>query len=365
METELLYRIALTMIPELGPVCIKALTDHFGDAVSVFKARKKDISAVESIGELRARSIKEWTAFHKAEAELGFIQKHHIKPLFLTDAAYPRRLLHCYDPPAMLYYKGNADLNHPRIISIIGTRNHTEYGKHITQELVASLKKQEVMIVSGLAFGIDAVAHKACLQHSLPTIGVMAHGMHTLYPSQHQSLAREMTEAGGLVTEFPIGTKPDRHNFPKRNRIVAGMADAVIVIETAVKGGSMITAELAHSYNRDLFAVPGRITDAKSSGCLKLIQQHKAVLLTDAEQLVTSMGWEEKKVLPRKQQRQLFTDLSNDERIIIQLLEERPHTIDDLCFRSGLSASATASAILSLELQNLISALPGKIYRVV
>lgn len=363
MQEELLYQIALTMIPELGAVKAKILTEHFGNASAIFQAKKKELSAVEGIGELCARRLKEWKGFSEAEAEIVFTEKHHLQTLFISDKDYPQRLLHCYDPPTLLYYRGNANLNSTRIVSIVGTRNHTEYGKQVTEQLVHSLQSQRVMIVSGLAFGIDALAHKASLQNQLPTIGVLAHGMDTLYPAQHKSLAKEMLRDGGLLTEFRKNSKPDKHNFPKRNRIVAGMADATVVIETAVKGGSMITAELAYNYNRDLFAIPGKITDAKSSGCLKLIRQNKAILLTGAEQLVELMGWEEKKKNIKKQ-KALFIELSAEERVIINLLNEEQGTpIDVLYIKSGLSSSSVAAAILNLEIQNVICSLPGKMYK--
>lgn len=363
MKEELLYRLALTMIPELGSVKARLLTEHFGNASSVFSAKKKELNAIEGIGERCARRLKEWDSFGEAEEEIAFAEKHQLRILFITDSDYPQRLLNCYDPPTVLYYRGNANLNNSRIISIVGTRNHTEYGRQVTEQLVAALQTQNVTVVSGLAFGIDAIAHKACLQYRLPTIGVLAHGMDTLYPPQHKSLAKEMLLQGGLLTEFRKNTKPDKHNFPKRNRIVAGMADATIVIETAVKGGSMITAELAYNYNRDLFAVPGKISDSKSSGCLKLICQNKATLLTGAGQLIEMMGWEEKKKLIKKQ-KELFIELSADERIVVNLLKETEATpIDVLYVKSGLSSSTVATVILNLEIQNVICPLPGKMYK--
>jgi DNA processing protein len=363
MKEELHYRIALTMIPELGPVIAKQLIEHFGDAVSVFKARKKELSNIEGVGELRARYLKEWNAHKEVEAEIAFAEKHHIQCLFITDKDYPKRLLHCYDPPTILYYRGTVDLNSSKIISIIGTRNHTEYGKQVTEQLIAGLQAQNVMIISGLALGIDAIAHKTSLQYQIPTIGVLAHGLDIMYPSQHTGLAKEMLLHGGLITEFRRSNKPDKHHFPKRNRIVAGMSDATIVIETAMKGGSMITAELAHSYNRDLFAIPGKITDYKSSGCLKLIQQNKAALLTGADHLIETMGWQEKKRMAKKQ-RELFIDLSDDEKMIVELLREQEMIpIDELFLKSRLSSSRVAGALLNLELQNVVCSLPGKIYK--
>jgi DNA processing protein len=365
VKDELYYQVALTIIPELGPIRARLLVEHFGHASAVFKAKKKDISVIEGIGEFSAKSVKEWNGFKEAEEEILFIEKHHIRPLFITDANYPQRLLHCYDPPTLLYYRGNADVNNSRIISIIGTRNHTDYGRQMTEQLINSLQTQQVLIVSGLAFGIDTIAHKTSLQCQVPTIGVLAHGLDTIYPSQNKNLAKEMLQQGGLLTEFRRNTKPDKHNFPKRNRIVAGMADATIVIETANKGGSMITAELAYNYNRDLFAIPGKITDHKSSGCLQLIKQNKAVLLTSGEQLLETMGWLEKKKSVKKQ-KELFIELSDAEKIIVDLLKENEATpIDALYLKSGLSSSSVAAAILNLEIQNVVIALPGKMYKLV
>ncbi|MEO7530767.1 MAG: DNA-processing protein DprA [Sediminibacterium sp.] len=365
MKDELYYRVALTMIPDLGPIRARLLVEHFGSASSVLKAKKKEISSVEGIGELCARSIKAWEQFSEAEEEIHFIEKHHIQPLFITDKDYPQRLLHCYDPPILLYYRGVANLNSSRIISIIGTRNHTAYGKQMTEELIAALETQQVLITSGLAFGIDAIAHKTALQYGLPTVGVLGHGLDTIYPSHNRFLAKEMLSQGGLLTEFRKNTKPDKHNFPKRNRIVAGMADATIVIETANKGGSMITAELACNYNRDVFAIPGKITDARSSGCLQLIKQNKAVLLTDAEQLLETMGWIEKKRVIKKQ-KELFFELTAEEKIIINILKEKETTpIDALYLQSGLSSSSVAAAMLNLEIQNVISSMPGKLYKLI
>ncbi len=362
MKEELFYRIALTMIPDLGPVRVKALIDHFGNASAVFRAGKKEIAAIETMGLICAKKIKEWNDFETVEKEIVFIDKYQVQVLFITDKQYPKRLLHCYDPPSLLYYHGNADLNQARIISIIGTRNHTGYGKQVTEDLVNGLQTQNVLIVSGLAFGIDAIAHKTALQYAIPTIGVLAHGLDILYPSQHRALAKDMLLQGGLLTEFGMCTQPDKHNFPKRNRIVAGMSDATIVIETAVKGGSMITAELAHNYNRDLFAVPGKVTDPKSSGCLRLIQQNKATLFTGVDEFIASMGWLEKKKQVKKQ-KELFIELSNEEQAVMALLGQTDSMpVDDLYLKSGLSSSNLAAVILNLEMQNLIRSLPGKMY---
>ena len=363
MNNDLLYQVALTLIPNIGPVQSRILIEQFGDAESIFKAKLKTLGSIDSIGEVRANNIKEFDNFTEAEKGIEFIEKYKIQPLFIKDKNYPQRLLRCYDAPTMLYYRGNADLNTAKIISIIGTRNNTDYGKQVTEKLVADLQEQNVLILSGLAFGIDSIAHKAAIQNNLPTVGVLAHGLDTIYPSQHKSLAKEMLQNGGLLTEFSQKTKPDKHNFPRRNRIVAGMADATIVVETAIKGGSMITAELAHNYNRDVFAFPGKTTDSKSAGCNYLIKHDKAFLLTDAQQLMEAMKWQQKKAKP-KAQKELFIELSADEKIIINILREKDSVhIDELFLRSGLSSSSVAGAMLNLELQNAISSLPGKMYK--
>lgn len=363
MHNDLLYQVALTLVPQIGPVQARILMEYFEDAADVFKASEKKLGSIEHIGEVRANAIRKFNDFKTAEDEIAFIEKYKIKPLFIRSNDYPHRLKRCYDAPLLLYYRGNADLNHTKIISIIGTRSNTDYGKSFTEKLISELTEQQCMIVSGLAFGIDAVAHKSALQNQLPTVGVLAHGLDSIYPAQHKTLAKEMLQNGGLLTEFMQTTKPDKHNFPKRNRIVAGIADATIVIETAIKGGSMITAELAADYKRDVFAVPGRVTDSKSAGCNYLLKTGKAVLLTDARQLTETLHWtqQQKKI---KQQKELFADLTANETIIAQLLagKEVVH-IDEIFLKSGLTSSNIAAGILNLELQGIITSLPGKLYK--
>ncbi len=360
---DLLYQISLTHVNGIGAVQAKLLLEHFENAESIFKARKKELSLIEGIGDIRATSIKNFDTFKDAEDEINFIEKHHIQPLFITHKNYPQNLLHCYDAPTMLYYRGTANLNQPKSISIIGTRTNSEYGKQITEQLIEDLANENITVYSGLAFGIDAIAHKAAVKHNVATIGVLAHGLDTIYPSQHKSFAKDMLMNGGLLTEFPKGTKADKHNFPRRNRIVAGISNATIVIETAIKGGSMITAELANNYNRDLFAIPAKITDTKSAGCLKLIYQNKAVLLTSAEQLLDNMGWQTRQKNTKKQ-RELFIDLSDDEKIIFNLIESKTEiSIDELYVLSNLSSSTVAACLLNLELSNVIISLPGKMYK--
>lgn len=374
MSSELLYQLALTEVPNIGCVHAKILVQQFGSAENIFKAKQQQLEKTEGIGSVRAKSIKAFSGFSKAEEEVKFIDKYKIKPLFLTDKNYPKRLLNCYDPPTLLFYKGDADLNAAKIIAVIGTRAHTEYAKQQTEKLIKELatgsggKEQNILVVSGMAYGVDAIAHKAAIKNDLPTVGVLAHGLDQIYPSEHASLAKELLKhGGGLLTEFRSKTKPDKHNFPTRNRIVAGISDATIVIETGVKGGSMITAELANGYNKDVFAFPGKVTDHKSAGCNYLIKTNKAMLLTDAQELIEVMGWEEKSQKAKvKSQKELFIELSKEERIVFDILKEKETvSIDEINLRSGLSSSAVAAAILNMELQGVVSSLPGKLYTLI
>jgi DNA processing protein len=293
------------------------------------------------------------------------VEKYKIQPICLTDKKYPRRLLNCYDTPTLLYFRGNANLNNSIVIAVIGTRSHSEYGRWVTENLISDLVPLQPLIVSGLAFGIDAVAHRASIKNNLSTVCVLAHGLHTIYPPEHNQLAKEMIHSGGVLTEFRNNVKPDKHNFPIRNRIVAGMADAIIVIETGIKGGSMITAELANGYNKDVFAIPGKIGDGKSAGCNDLIRKNKAILLTDAQQLIETMSWERKSGNHHHKsiQRELFPDLSPLEKQLVLIIskQEAIH-IDELHFQSKSNASATAAAILNLELLGMIISIPGKRY---
>jgi DNA processing protein len=366
LEKDLLYQIALTLVPNIGDVHAKALINHFGDAASIFKSKKKELENFEGIGPVRANAIKEFTDFNRAADEISFIEKYKIKAIFLTDKDYPKRLLNCYDSPSMLYYRGNADLNSLKILGIVGTRNNNEYGKNVCERIIAELEDENILIVSGLAFGIDTIAHKAALKNSMKTIGVVAHGLDQIYPSQNKSLARQMIENGGLLTEFRSGAIPDKQNFPIRNRIVAGMCDAIVVIESGKKGGSLITAELANGYNKDVFAVPGRINDSKSEGCNFLIKSNKAALITSAADIIENLCWQEQKSKTVKKQRELFIELNAEERIVIDILtqQEQVH-IDELYLRSNLSSSGVAAALLTLEMQGIISSLPGKRYKMI
>ncbi|MEY2917292.1 MAG: DNA-protecting protein DprA [Bacteroidota bacterium] len=364
MNNDLLYQIALTLVPNIGDVHAKALATLYGNAQSIFKAKKKELEAIEGIGTIRAQSIKNFVDFSSIEDEIKFIERYKIAPLFITDKNYPQRLLNCYDSPVLLFYRGNADLNTTKIISVVGTRNNSEYGKSVCEKLIAELAEQNILIISGLAFGIDTIAHKAALKNNLQTVGVLAHGLDRIYPSQNKALAKQMIEQGGLLTDFISNTNPDKQNFPKRNRIVAGICDALIVIESSKKGGSLITAELANGYNKDVFAIPGKTTDTRSEGCNYLIKQNKASLITCAADLIELMSWDAKEKKQKNKQRELFIELTPEERIIVDILQQQENTqIDQLYLKSGLSSSAVAQALLMLEMQNAVMSLPGKIYK--
>lgn len=364
MHSELTYQLSLCEVPYIGHVHAKKLIEIFGSASEVFNARSTDLERIEHIGTLKARSIKSFTDFGKAEKEIEFIEKYGIRPLFITDSDYPRRLLNCFDPPAMLFYMGNANINSSRIVAVVGTRNNTDYGRSFTEKLIKSLAGKDILVVSGLAFGIDSIAHNCSLKYGIPTIGVVGHGLDTIYPKENTAMAREMIGAGGLLTEFRSKTKPDKHNFPSRNRVVAGISDATVIIESGEKGGSNITANLAFEYHRDVFALPGRTIDPKSAGCNHLIKENKAVLLSDPEELIELMGWNDVKKAKRIPQKKLFNDLNKDEIGLLELLRKKEFTeIDDLIFTSGLSASAVASALLKLEMNGMVKVLPGKRFK--
>lgn len=363
MNNDLLYQVALTHVPQIGDVHAKALIGIYGDAAAVFKAPRKQLENIEGIGTVRAAGIKAFKDFTQCEEEIAFIQKYKIQPLFINSPSYPKRLLNCYDSPVLLYYRGNADLNAEKIISVVGTRTHSDYGKQVCEKLVEELKEENILIVSGLAFGIDTIAHKTALKNKLPTVAVLAHGLDRIYPHQNKALAKQITEDGGLLTDFTSGTNPDKQNFPKRNRIVAGICDALIVIESGKKGGSLITAELANSYNKDVFAIPGRTTDNKSEGCNYLIQNNKASLVTNAAALMQMMNWRSAPKTTR-QQKELFIELGPDEKKLVNILKDRENChIDELFLNAGISSSSMAAALLTLEMQGIIVSLPGKIYR--
>jgi len=364
MNNDLVYQMALARIPHIGHVHAKTLAGIFDNAEAIFKAPRSTLEKIEGIGQVRAGGIKAFKDFKSCEDEIRFAEKHHIKAIFINDEDFPKRLLNCHDCPTLLYFKGNISLNSKRFISIVGTRSHTEYGKYLCEKLIEALKHHNITIVSGLAYGIDSIAHRSAIKNNLATIGILAHGLDRIYPHSNKNLAVQMIENGGLLTEYPSNTLPDKQNFPERNRITAGLCDALVVIETEKKGGSMITAEIANSYNRDIFTFPGRIHDSKSNGCHELIKNNKACLITDAEDLLRMMNWMENSSPQESKQRTLFNELNEQELMLLKLIDEDAETdIDSLTFKSGLSYSSIAVNLLSLEMNGLIVSLPGKRYK--
>jgi DNA processing protein len=361
-----LHGAALSFVKNLGPVAAKSLMAYLGSAEQVFKTSPSKMATIPGIGEKRASQWDFDEALRLAEKELIFAGKHGIELIFYTDARYPKRLKNCADSPILLYSKGKMELNMPKVISIVGTRNATDYGKQLCRQLIEELQQYNVLIASGLALGIDVAAHKECLRLNVPTVGVLGHGLDRMYPSQNRATAEKMLENGGLLTEYPSGTIPDRENFPQRNRIVAGMADATVVIEAGLKGGALITAEIANSYNRDVFAFPGRLDDVYSEGCNFLIRNNKAALLTCMADLAFSLGWEKDESLKPTEQFMLPLDLTKDESLIFDILQQHkaPLAIDELTIKANMPMSSLAMNLLNMEMQGYIRSLPGKTYRV-
>ncbi len=366
MNPDLLsYQIALTLIPGVGDVNGKRLVSYCGGAEAVFSESRAALLKIPGIGQSTVTSILGQQVLRRAEKEVEYIIRNDLQAMFYLDKEYPRRLLNCEDGPLMLYYKGTANLNELRMIAFVGTRKATDYGRECCEEMIRDLKAKDVVIVSGLAYGIDGCAHRKALEYQIETVGVMAHGHDRIYPFQHHQLALSMLEKGGLLTEFPSGTNPDRENFPKRNRIVAGMCDAVVVIESGFKGGAMITAGLANSYNRDVFALPGRTSDEYSKGCNMLIKSHRAVLAESVADIAYVMGWEDRKT-PAKSQRNLFFVMTEDEKKLMELLNSKQAvSMDQLIVKTNMAASKVASALLNLEFEGLVKSLPGKLYKTI
>lgn len=363
MTEQKLYEIALTLIPYIGVVNGKKLVAYCGGAEAVFCENKNALRQISGIHENIIKGIDSKEVMTRAEEEMMFIEKNGIKPLFYLDKDYPKRLQHCHDSPMMLYYKGNADLNAEKTVGIVGTRNITDYGRYVVEKLIEDLATDNVMIISGLAYGVDAAAHRAALKYDLATVGVLGHGMQTIYPAENRKLSTNMIEKGGILTEFVSGTKPDRENFPQRNRIVAGMVDCLVVIESALKGGAMITAEIANSYDREVFAMPGRVGDIYSEGCNQLIKTNKANLLVNAADIRYVMRWDVDTKVVAKQMR-LFRDFSEDEKKVMDVFAKNSVVhIDDIIIGTDLSPSKIASILLSLEFDGVLTALPGKRYQ--
>jgi DNA processing protein len=363
--SKLIHQIAITLIPGVGDVLAKNLISYCGGVEQVFKTKKAHLLRIPGVGEKIAQEVVNFKDFERAEKEVAFIEKHKVCTFFYSDPAYPARLKQLDDAPALLYYLGNADLNNAKIVGIVGTRKASEYGKACVERLVADLTEMGCLVLSGLAYGIDIYAHKAALKHQLPTVGVMAHGLDRIYPNQHTATAKKMIDNGGLLTEFMSETNPDRENFPKRNRIVAGLCDVLIVVETAERGGAMITAELANGYNKDVAAFPGRVNDEYSKGCNKLIKSNKATLITGVDDLYYLMGWNSQAPKPQPQQ-VLMLNLSAEEAIIYNYIKTKNKVgIDEMAFELQIDSSNLSLQLLEMEFKGVIRTLPGKQYELV
>lgn len=356
------YTIALTMVPGIGVKTGKALLEHFGSAKAIFYASPAELKTILN-NSVNLAPIADGTVLKLAEEEMEFIEINNIQPLLITHQ-YPRRLATCSDAPLVLYHKGNANLDAQRVVAIVGTRSYSDYGQRLCEELIEGLQSvADVLIVSGLALGIDAIAHKKAVQLGMPTTGVLGHGLQTIYPYNNKALAEQMMENGSLLSEFPSGTKPDRGNFPMRNRIVAGMSDVTVVVESKISGGALITAAMASGYNREVAAFPGRVNDTKSAGCNELIRTNIAAMITQPADLVELMNWDKGR-RSKPLQTQLFANLSPEEQRIADILKTKDSLhADELLYASGMPMSSLAATLLQMEMQGIVKALPGKQYR--
>ncbi|MEM1318657.1 MAG: DNA-processing protein DprA [Bacteroidota bacterium] len=361
MNQQLLYQIAITKIPLVGAVTAKQLISYCGSAEAVFSASKRSLLRIPGVGPQIAGSILRHSTLKEAEQELRFLETHSIQAFSYLDRQYPQRLRQYNDCPLVLYYKGQASLNPQRAVAIVGTRKPSPYGRRICAQLVEELHAFDVLLISGLAYGIDVTAHKKCLELGVNTVGVLGHGLHKIYPAAHRAVARQMIDQGGLLTEYASYVEPDREHFPMRNRIIAGMCDALIVVETGPRGGSMISAEIANGYHKDVFAIPGRPKDQQSMGCNQLIKAHKAALIESATDLAALMRWDSP---PQTGiQKELFVNLDTEEQQIVDLLRQHEEIgIDRLTALTTKSTSQMASLLLQLEFKGLLRVLPGKRY---
>ena len=363
---ELLHVLALINADGIGDVMAKKLIMHFGNAIDVFSAKKQDLQKISGVGNSLISALSDNEIFKKAKQEIEYINSHNIQYYYFKNDDFPTYLKHCYDAPLLLFKKGNISLQNQKIISVVGTRQMTSYGKSVLDDLFEDLKEYNPVIVSGLAYGVDIYAHKLALKHNLQTIGVLAHGLDRIYPAVHKNIAMDFLKNGGLLTDFWSYTNPDRENFVKRNRIVAGLSQATIVIESAEKGGSLITADIANSYNRDVFAVPGRLTDVYSAGCNQFIKTNRAAVLSSAKDLAYILGWEKDIAAKKTIQKQLFIELSKPEKEVYSyLLKEGKQQIDIIGLHCNLPTFKAASLLLNLELKGVVKPLPGKIFEAV
>ena len=364
-EQDLFSLLALQKVELVGDVVAKKLLNHFENPSDVFTAKAQLLTSIDGIGAGLVKNLKDKSVFEKAEAEVKFIQENDIDVHFYKENSYPDKLKHCFDAPILLFSAGNINLKQTKIISIVGTRQVTSHGVEFCRNLIAEIAPLNPIIVSGFAYGVDIVAHQAAMENDLQTIGVLAHGLNQMYPASHKKYCKKMEEKGGFMTEFWSSSNPDKENFVKRNRIVAGMTEATIVIESAERGGSLITAMLANDYNRDVFAVPGRTTDKFSTGCNNLIKTQKANLLTSAADLIYMLNWDIA-ASTKAVQKQLFVDLPPDEQIIYDyLLQKGKELMDTIALDCGFPIYVLSGMLLNMELKGVIRPLPGKLFEAI
>ncbi|MBI5011237.1 MAG: DNA-protecting protein DprA [Bacteroidia bacterium] len=366
-EVSLKHKIALGLIPRIGDINARKLVSHFGSVDAIFRENYRNILKIPGIGAGLASYICDKSYLDIAEREADWVTKNGIRTCFYLDSDYPYRLRQCDDSPVVFYFRGDCDLDSPKILSVVGTRNSTGRGRELCEKIIGGLAAghPDMIIVSGLAYGIDIAAHKAALANNIRTIGVLGHGLKTTYPSLHASTAKAMISNGGLLTDFLSDALPERNNFLKRNRIIAGLSDATLVVESGIKGGALITADIAASYNRDVFAVPGRPEDQWSAGCNSLIKNNKAALVESSDDIEFLLGWKSEKNKPPVQ-RSLFSDLDESEKVIYELIsKEGEMTIDAICRTLNIPVHKLSSQLLQMEFKGILKCYPGNIYRVV
>ncbi|MDR3219106.1 MAG: DNA-processing protein DprA [Dysgonamonadaceae bacterium] len=369
-DQDLIYRIGITLVKGIGNITAKQIIETLGDASPLFTEKKHLLEKIPGLSRRIIGEIYQPEVLQRAEKEIRFLEKSKNKALFITDPAYPQRLKECVDAPVMLYFRGNTHLNGEKIIGIVGTRNATAYGREVGEQLIRDVREKfpDTLIVSGLAYGIDIISHRAALKEGLPTVGVLAHGLDRIYPAVHRNTAVEMLENGGLLTDFMSETIPDRRNFVKRNRIIAGVSDCIVVIESAGKGGALITASIADSYNKDIFAFPGRANDKYSEGCNALVKYKKAALITSADDIFREMNWIDALRLPAAQaiQRSFFPELSPEEQKVTDILAKAGNIqLNSLTIELNLPVSKLSILLFELELKGVIRCRPGGMYSLI
>jgi len=365
-EISLKHKIALGLIPRIGDISARKLVSHFGSVEAVFHEPYRNLVKIPGIGSGLAKYISNRTYLEIAEKEADYVTRNRIKTFFYLDSDYPFRLRQCDDSPVVFFFKGTCDLNSPKILSVVGTRSATPRGRELCDKIIGGLAAghPDLIIVSGLAYGIDIASHKAALSNNLQTIGVLGHGFKTIYPSIHRSTAEAMVSNGGLLSDFLSDALPERNNFIKRNRIIAGLADATLIVESGIKGGALITADIANSYNRDVLAVPGRPEDQWSAGCNSLIKSNKAALAENSVDIEYLLDWKSEKSKPAVQ-RTLFSELDETEKSVFEYLSaESELTIDTICRSLNIPVYKLSAILLQMEFKGLIKCYPGNLYRI-